>query len=151
MSTELHLERVFDAPRRLVWEAFTDPDQLAAWFGPVGYHVPRDSVWVDIRPGGHHRLTMVADDPSLPEAGPSDGVVDEVVEGELLVMHEDLPAPMAEVFGTDRLDIRIELHDEGEGKTRLVLRQGPFQESLAGEARKGWESSFTKLDGLLAR
>ena len=45
--------------------------------------------------------------------------------------------------------MRIEFHDEG-GKTRLVLRQGPYTEEVADMAREGWESSFTKLDTLLA-
>ena len=48
---ELVFEREFDAPRALVYPAFVDPDQLAAWFGPVGYSVPRDTVEIDARPG----------------------------------------------------------------------------------------------------
>lgn len=43
---------------------------------------------------------------------------------------------------------RIEFHDEG-GKTRLVLRQGPFTDKMAPMARAGRESSLTKLDTLL--
>jgi hypothetical protein len=45
--------------------------------------------------------------------------------------------------------LRLEFHDEG-GKTRLVLRQGPYTEEMEGQAREGWGSSFTKLDALLA-
>ncbi len=45
--------------------------------------------------------------------------------------------------------LRLELHDE-DGKTRLVLRQGPYTEEMEGMAREGWGSSFTKLDALLA-
>ncbi len=48
-SQELIISRVFDAPRELVYRAFTDPDQLAQWFGPVGYSVPRDTVDIDAR------------------------------------------------------------------------------------------------------
>jgi len=146
---ELHIERVFDAPRELVWKAFTDPDQISQWFGPVGYSVPRETVEVDLRVGGHQKLTMVPDSPDYPPGGPSDGVFDEIVEHELLVMHEDLEGEMAELFGSDRLDIRIELHDEN-GKTRLVVRQGPYKDDFVGMAREGWTSSFTKLDALLA-
>jgi uncharacterized protein YndB with AHSA1/START domain len=149
MATELHIERVIDAPRELVWRAFTDPDEIAKWFGPVGYSVPRESVEVDLRVGGHQKMTMVPDDPSYPPGGPSDGVFDEIVENELLVMHEVLEGEMAELFGTDRLDIRIELHDEND-KTRLVIRQGPYRDDFVGNAREGWMSSFTKLDTLLA-
>ncbi len=145
----LIIERVFDAPRELVWKAFTDPDQLAEWFGPVGYHVPRESVSVDLRVGGHQRFTMVADSPDLPPGGPSEGVFDELVEPSLILLHEDLEGEAAEMFGATRIDMRIELHDEG-GKTRLVLHQGPYGDDILGAAREGWGSSFTKLDRLLA-
>jgi uncharacterized protein YndB with AHSA1/START domain len=149
MATELHIERVFDAPRELVWKAFTDPDQIAKWFGPVGYSVPRETVEVDLRVGGHQKLKMVPNDPSYPPGGPSDGVFDEIVENELLVVHENLDGEMAELFGADRIDLRLELHEEN-GKTRLVIRQGPYRDDFVGNAREGWMSSFTKLDALLA-
>jgi uncharacterized protein YndB with AHSA1/START domain len=56
---ELDIVRVFDAPPALVWDAWTDPDQIAAWWGPEGMHTPRESVELDVRPGGVMRLTMV--------------------------------------------------------------------------------------------
>ena len=50
--------------------------------------------------------------------------------------------------------MRLEFHDladEGQaGRTRLVLTQGPYGPELEDMARAGWNSSFTKLDGLLA-
>lgn len=149
MATELHIERVFDAPRELVWKAFTDPDQISKWFGPVGYSVPRESVDVDLRVGGQQKLTMVPDSPEYPPGGPSVGTFDEIVENELLVIHEDLDGEMAELFGSERIDLRIELHEE-EGRTRLVVHQGPYRDDFVGNAREGWNSSFTKLDTLLA-
>ena len=148
-TSELVIERTFDAPRDLVWQAFTDPDQISQWFGPVGYSVPRETVEVDLRVGGHQRLMMVPDDESYPPGGPSDGIFDEVVEPSLLVTHEDMNEEMAALFGTSRMTTRIELHDE-DGRTRLVLRQGPYSEDFVGNAREGWGSSFTKLDTLLA-
>jgi hypothetical protein len=57
-SVDVVLTRVFNAPRDLVYQAFTDPDQLARWYGPVGFSVPRDSVEVDARVGGHLRLVL---------------------------------------------------------------------------------------------
>ena len=51
-SNELVITRIFDAPRELVYRAFIDPDQLAQWFGPVGWSVPRDTVDIDARVGG---------------------------------------------------------------------------------------------------
>lgn len=146
----LHIERVFDAPRELVWKAFTDPDEFAQWFGPVGYSVPRDSITFDLRVGGRQSFTMVPDDPSYPAGGESSGTIDELVDYELFATHEDLTGEMAELFGTDRITMRIAFHDEG-GKTRLVIDQGPYREDFVGNAREGWGSSFTKLDALLAR
>jgi len=46
----LVLERVFDAPRDLVYEMFKDPEHLKRWWGPRGWEIPICSV--DFRPGG---------------------------------------------------------------------------------------------------
>ena len=54
-----------------------DPDQLSEWFGPVGYSVPRETVDMDVRVGGHERFTMVADDPAYPPGGPVNATFDE--------------------------------------------------------------------------
>ena len=61
-EVDLVLERIFDAPRDRVYRAFTDPAEMAAWFGPVGYSVPLESIDMDVRTGGHQRFTMGADD-----------------------------------------------------------------------------------------
>ena len=64
-TTQLVITRIFDAPRALVYQAFVDPDQVAQWFGPVGWSVPRDSIDIDLRVGGRQKFTMVNDaDPS---------------------------------------------------------------------------------------
>ncbi|MEU4422341.1 SRPBCC domain-containing protein [Actinoplanes sp. NPDC024001] len=145
--TDLVITRIFDAPREMVYRAFTDPDQLSAWFGPVGWSVPRDSVDMDVRVGGHQRFTMVNDaDPAM--TSPANATFVEVIENELLVGEENV-AHIPE-FGADVLRLRIEFHDEEGGRTRLVLTQSPFPEAMAGDAREGWGSSFTKLDKLLA-
>lgn len=53
---ELYLTRVYDAPVRLVWEAWTDPKQVAQWWGPRGFTLTTHSK--DLRPGGHWAYTM---------------------------------------------------------------------------------------------
>jgi uncharacterized protein YndB with AHSA1/START domain len=58
---ELDIVRVFDAPRELLWQAWTDPDQIWRWWGPSGMHTPRETVEIDLRPGGVFRLTMIMD------------------------------------------------------------------------------------------
>jgi uncharacterized protein YndB with AHSA1/START domain len=147
-SYELTISRVFDAPRELVYQAFVDPDQLAQWFGPVGFVVPRDTIAVDARAGGYQRLVMVsADDDSV--RSPVDATFTEVVENELIVGEQraDIPG----VDGVATMTLRLEFHDEPGGKTRLELRQGPFTEQLRANSQVGWMSSFTKLDDVLAR
>ena len=143
-STDLVITRIFDAPRELVYRAFVDPDQLAAWFGPVGWSVPRDTVDIDARVGGHQRFTMVSDDDPGVRSVVA-GTFTEIVENELLVGEQRLHDPDV---GDIVMQLRIELHDEG-GKTRMVLRQGPFGADLGTDAQQGWNSSFTKLDTLL--
>ena len=39
---QIAFSRLFDAPRALVYRAFTEPEQLAAWWGPTGNVLPRD-------------------------------------------------------------------------------------------------------------
>ena len=146
-DTELVITRIFKAPREAVYRAFTDPDQLSAWFGPVGWSVPRDTVEQDIRVGGHQRFTMVNDaDPS--RASPVDATFVEVIENELLVGEERWGVPGMQDGGV--MQARMEFHDQGDGTTMLVIRQGPYTAEMRKMADMGWESSFTKLDALLA-
>jgi uncharacterized protein YndB with AHSA1/START domain len=145
---ELSISRVFDAPRELVYQAFVDPDQLAQWFGPIGFTVPRESVAIDARVGGYQRFVMESvDDPSL--RSPIDGTFTEVVENELLVGEQEVTG-IPGFEGIARMTLRLEFHDEPGGKTRLELRQGPYSMHVETNAREGWNSSFTKLDNLLA-
>jgi DNA polymerase-4 len=142
---ELLITRVFDAPRERVYAAFTDADALAQWSGPVGFSVPRETVDIDPRPGGHQRFVIVSDeDPDV--RVPVDARFTEVVENELLVGTDVVPADQGPGTG---MALRLEFHDDG-GTTRLVVRQGPHADEMVATAGAGWESSFTKLDRLLA-
>jgi uncharacterized protein YndB with AHSA1/START domain len=146
-TSELKLSRHLDAPREHVYEAFTDPDLIAAWFGPVGFTVPRDTVDIDPRPGGRQRFVMVSDDdPGI--QSPVDATYTEIVENELIVGEEDAPE-MPGLQEATTITARIELHDDA-GGTRLELHQFPLSAQMAEMGRLGWESSFTKLDRLLA-
>jgi uncharacterized protein YndB with AHSA1/START domain len=149
-SQELVITRIFDAPRELVYQAFTDPDQLAQWFGPVGFSVPRETVEIDARPGGVQRFVMVSDsDPAM--TSPVDARFTEVIKNELLVGIESVsPDGSGDADGTGSMRMRLEFHDEEGGRTRLVLRQGPLPVEVMDMAREGWLSSFTKLDQALA-
>ena len=50
------LTRIFDAPRALVWKAWTDPKMMAQWFGPRGFSNPVCEL--DVRVGGSLRVVM---------------------------------------------------------------------------------------------
>ncbi len=146
-TEELHLTREFAAPRERLYAAFTDPDQIAAWFGPVGFSVPRDTVDLDVREGGHQRFTMVNDeDPSW--ISPVDATFTAVVPGELLEGSEEFEG-VPQLQAPTEMTARFAFEDSGPG-SRLVITQGPYTEQLLDLARQGWESSFTKLDALLA-
>src|SRR5881275_2670264 len=58
---ELEFTRTYAAPRQLVWDAWTDPDQMARWWGPRGVSTPRESIELDLRPGGRIAFDMVDD------------------------------------------------------------------------------------------
>jgi uncharacterized protein YndB with AHSA1/START domain len=55
-SCDLNLTRLFDAPAKLVWEAWTDPTQVAKWWGPRGFSITTQSK--DLKPGGKWVYTM---------------------------------------------------------------------------------------------
>lgn len=81
---EFTIERVYDTPRELVWRMWTEPEQVAQWWGPTGLHTPLQNIEIDLRPGGVFNTVMVADD----DGGrfPSEMVVRQVLEPELLIL-----------------------------------------------------------------
>lgn len=83
-GTDFVLTRVLAAPRALVWKAWTDPGQIARWWGPNSFSNPVCEM--DLRPGGAYRLVMRSPDG---EDYPISGEVREVVAPALLVMTLD--------------------------------------------------------------
>lgn len=57
----LHVSRVFDAPRQLVFSCLVEPEHLTHFWGPTGVSAPQDRITVDARPGGAFRTVMVND------------------------------------------------------------------------------------------
>jgi uncharacterized protein YndB with AHSA1/START domain len=138
---QILITRVFDAPRELVFQAWTDPGHVAQWFGPEGFDTPRESVTVDLRVGGRYELGMVQR-----ESGAVFPVRYEIVELDpprLLALRSE---PMPEMGMYEPTLTRIELYDHG-AKTRMSLSDGPFTHSAHAEA--GWNGAFAKLDALL--
>jgi uncharacterized protein YndB with AHSA1/START domain len=138
----LEIDRVIEAPRPVVFAAFTDPDQLARWWGPQGFSVPNLSV--DARAGASYRLEM-----QPPEGDPF------YLGGEYRDV--DPPARLAFTFTYEEPDeddvenlVTLEFRDLGES-TEIAFSQGPFRT----EARRalhldGWADSFDRLERLVA-
>jgi uncharacterized protein YndB with AHSA1/START domain len=135
---ELVITRLFDAPRKLVFEAWTDPKHLAQWWGPRDH--PAALVKLDVRPGGawRHCLRSTETGNDLWHRG----VFREVVAPERLVFtfawEEDGER------GLETL-VTVTFADE-DGKTRMTLRQTPFQSDGERDGHQGgWDSTFDRL------
>lgn len=140
---EVRLTRVFDAPRDLVWRAWTEPEHLAGWWGPHGFDAPHPAV--DLA-AGVMNLDMRAPDRSLL---PNRGVVEEVVPMEKLVV---VTRAFEDEAGEPQLEVRttVTFADEGKDKTRLTLTATALRATaaLAGAlagASQGWSESLDKL------
>ena len=139
------ITRVLDAPRELVWAAWTEPEQFAAWFGPEHFHVPVESVSIDLRPGGIFKSTMVdADGNEYPSTGT---LVDVDPPERFSFTEEDIDHPMM-----DRQFTVIRFNDAGDGRTELVIDVTmTCVDEMIPMANAGWNSTLDKLQGMLAR
>lgn len=144
---DLELNRVFDAPRDLVWKVWTDPAHLAQWWGPKGFTNPRCE-W-NPRPGGAIRIDMRGPDGMV---YPMSGVFQEIDEPEKMIF----VASALDEKGNSMFDVLTTATFRDElGKTALTLRlqvirttaQAP--QYLKGMAI-GWEQSLEKLGAHLA-
>jgi uncharacterized protein YndB with AHSA1/START domain len=77
---EMVLSRTIAAPRELVFKAWTDPKQMAQWWGPNMFTVPL--IELDVRPGGAIRIDMRGPDGTV---YPMSGVFREIAEPERLI------------------------------------------------------------------
>jgi uncharacterized protein YndB with AHSA1/START domain len=147
-TAQLALTRIVNAPRTLVYEAFTDPDQFAAWWGPIGNSLPRDEVEFDLRPGGY--LSWSETFPAEPGIW-THGRIDltEVVDGELLDGLMRITGHLPGGFEPFETRMRVEFYDEGDERTRLEIRQW-LPEDYVSPSEGGWGEALTKLDAVLA-
>jgi len=79
-TPDLVLSRTFNAPRSLVFQAWTDPARVAQWWGPRGFTNPVCEL--DVRPGGAMRIHMRGPDGTV---YPMSGTYEEIVEPERIV------------------------------------------------------------------
>jgi uncharacterized protein YndB with AHSA1/START domain len=136
------LERVLDAPRRLVFRAWTQPEHLVRWWGPHGFTLP--SCKLDLRPGGEFRFHMRS----------AEGT-DHRVRGTYLEVNE--PERLAFTWawedenGQPKHQTQVTLtFEEVVGKTRLTLHQAVFESETARDAHGvGWSQSLERLAAAL--
>ena len=142
VAQEITVTRVLEAPRELVWRAFTEPDRLVRWWGPPGWSTDPAGVTMDVRPGGEFSLTSVSDDG---ERMPVVAVYREIVPPERLVMDEPSQGNWHDGAVTEVL-----LSDLGDGRTELVLRSSiQTSAEMARQAEGGVEASVGRLAGLV--
>lgn len=140
---DLTIERTFDAPRERVWEAWTDPEQVAQWWGPAGFTVPRSEL--DLRPGGSFHIDMEAPDGTI---YPDTGVFHEIKEPERLVVTS---RAFEDDDGTFQLEVRQTVtFVDRDGKTELtleaeVLAATPEVADALEGMELGWSQSLDKL------
>jgi len=141
-ETELVITRVLDAPRSLVFKAWTDSNHVAQWWGPNGFTSPLCEL--DVRPGGAIRIDMRGPDGTL---YPMSGVFQEIVEPERLAFTsaalDEEGNPLFEVLTT------VTFAEQG-GKTMLTLqarvvkatdKAAPYLEGMD----QGWSESLDRL------
>lgn len=140
---ELEFVRTYAAPRALVWDAWTDPDQIARWWGPRGVSTPREDIVLELHPGGRYRLDMVNDETG--ERYPATGTVLEVDPPARLVWSDD---GFADGSGKGTATITFVEVDEHQTTVRVHVI-ADFTDEVAAGAEAGWGTMLDKLTELL--
>jgi uncharacterized protein YndB with AHSA1/START domain len=135
---DLIYRRVFRAPRELVWHCLTEPAELAQFWGPRGMTAPIDGIVVELRPGGRFETLMLGAHGSYRMVATFTEVVP--------------PDRLAWIESATGMHTTSTLHDLGDGRTEVVIRQRDVPETARiPEARAGFRTSLDKLEEHLAR
>jgi len=140
---DLTITRYFDAPRPLVFQAWTDPAHLAVWWGPRGFSNPRCEF--EARPGGAIHIDMRGPDGTV---FPMTGQVREIVPPERLVFTSAALDAEGQVVLENLNTVRF---TERSGGTEVhlhvrVLRSTPLGDEYLKGMRAGWTESLARLD-----
>lgn len=148
---QLVFTRTLQAPRQLVWDAWTTAEHLQAWWGPDGF-TNRDCS-VDLRVGGTFLITMIA--PSG-DAHPVAFTYEELLPIEKFVWISFMASQPAEPGHSRTPSARLTLLLEEQGaytKTTLIwwfANNELRDQRLADGSAEGWAQMFVKLDNLVA-
>ena len=143
------ITRIFDAPRALVFKAWTDPAHLAAWWGPRGFTNPVCEV--DLRIGGRMRIVMRAPDGA---EHPMIGIFREIVRPERLVFTNIATDPAGTVLLEGLTTVTFAEH--GAGHTKLTVEShavarvdyaSPMLEGM----EAGWTQTIDRLGEFVTR
>jgi uncharacterized protein YndB with AHSA1/START domain len=155
------ISRTFDAPRELVWKAWTEPQRMAQWWGPNCFTNPVCDL--DVRPGGAYRIVMRSPDGV---DYPLKGIYRDVVPPKLLVYTVDISDHPEDWHGLLKKNLKGNAADtskpvlhnvsfEAEGpKTRVTIRQSFASVALRDAFVKmgmeqGWGQSLDRLANAL--
>ena len=142
-TPEFSITRTFDAPRELVWRAWTDESELAQWLRPFG--VSTDSVSFDVRVGGHYVYTMTNDETG--EKFPTGGVFLEVKPINGLAFTWGEPGTPVETAPV----ITLTFTPQGPSRTELVFHLRGFDGKPGdGFVYDGWDEALTNFGRHLA-
>jgi uncharacterized protein YndB with AHSA1/START domain len=137
-AQEITITRVYEAPRELVWRAWTEPDRLAQWWGPPGWRTPRENVTMDVRPGGRFRVNSISDEGVEMAV---EGTYREIAEPQRIVLEES-----AEHNWHDGAVSEVTLTDLGDGRTELVIRATIHtSDEMSAEAERGMNGTLDRL------
>lgn len=151
---ELEIERTYDAPIKNVWKAWTEPEQIKAWWGPDNVSIPECEV--DLRVGGRIYIVMKAGEAMGPYKGtrwPMDGTFTEVEENSRLAYAVKAWTEGQE--GTTEIDQVTELTmHEDNGKTIIKLKAiinktGPDAKMAVEGMQMGFNQQLEKLNTFL--
>ena len=125
---EIVVTRVFDAPPERLWRAWTEPAEIARWWGKRGWTTPPDSVTMDVRPGGEFSLLSVSDE---------DGS-----EMRLDTTYREVAPPERLAFG----EATVTFTPLGDGRTEMVFHTTvEMTEETLRTATGGLASAFDRL------
>lgn len=135
---ELIITRHFDAPRPLVYEAWTQPEHLAQWGAPHGFSIP--SAGSDLKVGGQWHIQMVPPNGDVHRAV---GVYREIVPNELLVFTHAWEGDDGQPEWETLVTVRFE--DEKDG-TLVTFQQSGFRSAESRDKHQdGWSQCLDRL------
>ena len=123
----LEITRIFDAPRKLVWKAWTDPEIVMQWWGPKGFTSP--ACKIDFRVGGQYLYCMRTPDG---HEGWSGGEYIEIIAQEKIVSALFYADQNGRVESADKNDVEVRdvvtFEDLGNGQTKLIFKRSHWDE-----------------------